>query len=148
MKTEISRFVKKLVDEHDTRDPFKICRQRSILVVRQPLLEMRGFYLCEKNTDIIILADDLPDYVEHFVCAHELGHALHHKGLNCVFMDSRTFLEPTRYENSADKFACQLLWSEAPLLQETQLTDLQMSECLNIPTHNINARLLELGIYW
>lgn len=141
-------LVSRLVAEHGTRNPYTICKNLEIVILRSPLLETRGFYQCEDEVGIIHIAEGLTAWADEFVCAHELGHAILHKGLNRIFMDSRTFMVPGKYENSADKFACNLLFSEPPLLRESALYDWQLAECLNVSTCNLNARLIELGVFY
>ncbi len=144
---DVKRVVSKIVAEHETRNPFDICKNLSIYVLYHHLFEMRGFLQIEDGVKIIHLADDLSDIATEFVCAHELGHSILHAGLNRVFMDRRTFMEPTRFENRADHFAAQLLWGGAPLYREQAIMLYEMADALNVPEYNVNSRLLELGIY-
>lgn len=137
----------KLAHEYDTRNPFELSQLLGAVVVRHPLVGIRGYYRHVDGVDFIVIADDLPDVVALFVCAHELGHHVLHKGLNRIFMDSRTFMEPNRLETSADRFAAQLLFGEPPLFQDETFTVWEMAEILNVPVCNVDSRLIELGIY-
>ena len=82
-----------------------------------------------------------------FVCAHELGHYFLHGRFNRIFMDLHTCLEVGRFENEADKFAAQLLFGQPPLYQEP-ITAWEMANILNVAVCNVDARLIELGIYY
>lgn len=132
----------------NTHNPFEISNSLGIHIVFTSLLEHRGYYKNIDGFDFIVISNTLAPIVQTFVCAHELGHYFLHKGYNRIFMDSYTYMRPSKYENEADTFAANLLWSEPPLLEENILTDWQMAECLNINKCNVNERLLELGIYW
>lgn len=47
--------------------------------------------------------------MQRFVCAHELGHAVLHPGLNTPFMKANTLLSTDRIEREANTFAVELL---------------------------------------
>lgn len=53
----------------------------------------------------------LSDEERKYVCAHELGHSLLHKGLNRVFMDTKTHMVTVRFELEADHFVVDLIYS-------------------------------------
>lgn len=142
------RVVRRLIAEFGTHDPFVICKNLGIHILRHPLGSVRGYFAVVDGLPTIILNDTLTDAVLRFVCAHELGHYALHRSLNRVFMDYHTYMLPSKYENEADMFAVHMLWGEPPMYQEDCLTDWKMADCLNIAACNINARLLELGLYW
>ena len=142
---DIIALVQRLVQTHKTTSPYVLCKNMGIYVLRGPLYEMRGFFQVENDVQIIHIANDLSPWADAFVCAHELGHCFMHAGLNRVFLDSRTFMVPSRYEDAADKFACQLLYAQTPLMHYDTLYDWQLADCLNVPVRHVEARLLELG---
>ena len=146
-KLDADKQVRALLLKEKTRDPFAICQRFGITVVYCSLVDMRGYCLYEKDQAVIFIADDLEEYVAEYVCAHELGHFLLHGGMNRVFIDSRTFMVASKYENEADRFACQLLYTVPPLFSDRDLTDWQLSECLNVPVVSLDSRLMEMGIY-
>ncbi len=87
----------KTVRKYGTRDPFRIAEGMGAMVFKVPLNGIRGFYQYIKRCHIIYLDATLPDDELRWVCAHELGHALQHKGLNRIFMDTRTNMVSSRY---------------------------------------------------
>lgn len=139
--------VNKLLAEHETRDPFVITKNLGIHILRTPLVNVRGFYIQENDVDFIHVSESLDERPAKFVCAHELGHYFLHNGLNRVFMDRYTYMIPNRFEDEADHFAAQLLYSEPPMFDEETMTDYQLADCLNVPVCNVNTRMVELGIY-
>lgn len=145
--SEIIAHAERIARQYDTRDPFVVAHLEGITIIEQPLLEMRGMYCHHRGFPFIYLADDLTAHERPFVCSHELGHHFRHQGLNRAFMDSRTFMEPSRYENSADKFALHFWLGGSPMLRDLELTYIEVAECLNVPIHNVGARLLELSFY-
>jgi len=104
-----------LVRKYGTRDPFRIADALGISVVRVPLSGIRGFFHKMKRCKLIFLDDNLNDPDARFVCAHELGHALLHRGYNRIFMDSHTYFAVNRYEIEADQFAVDLLYDDDAL---------------------------------
>ena len=146
-RTNIEKIASNIAGEHETRDPFAICKSLDITVFFCHLVDIRGLCHCENGRKLIYIADDLDDHVAEFVCGHELGHHILHDGCNRIFMDSNTRVVVGKYENEADRFACHLLYDEPPLYSDRILTDCQMAECLNVPVNNVAARLIALGMY-
>ncbi len=134
----------RLVAEYETREPFLLCNYLGLKVFRPSLIGIRGFYFQEDGVDMIFVSSQLEAAVADFVCAHELGHYINHRGLNRMFMDSRTFMVPDKYENEADRFALSLL---RPKLVEQCCSDWELAECLNVSTCNLNTRLEQLNVF-
>lgn len=102
----------KLARQHGTCDPFRIVAALGFIVIDTPLVGIRGYHQYIHRCHIIYLDSHLPEQERRWVCAHELGHALLHKGLNRIFMDARTHMVTSRYEREADRFAIDLLYSD------------------------------------
>ena len=111
----IKRLAERLVDKHGTRDPFRIAEELGYTIIYTPLVGVRGFYQYLKRCHIIYLDSELDDATARFVCAHELGHSFLHRGLNRIFMDTRTFIITGRYETEANQFAVDLIYSDEEL---------------------------------
>lgn len=101
---DIKRLAERLVDKHGTRDPFRIAKELGYTIIYTPLVGVRGFYQYLKPCHIIYLDSELDEATARFVCAHELGHSFLHRGLNRIFMDTRTFIITGRYETEANQF--------------------------------------------
>lgn len=112
---DIKSLAEKLVRRFGTRDPFKIAEALGYIVLYTPLVGVRGFYQHLKRCNIIYLDPELDETTARFVCAHELGHSILHRGLNRIFMDTRTFMVSSRYETEADHFAVDLLYDDYDL---------------------------------
>ncbi len=80
---------------------------------------------------------------EMFVCAHELGHMFLHKKANAIFMDSRTQLTTSKYENEADQFAADLLIPDDIIGDNIDLTLDQLSRLFGYSKRLIKLRLLD-----
>ncbi|MCQ5203515.1 ImmA/IrrE family metallo-endopeptidase [Mordavella massiliensis] len=88
--------------------------------------------------------DTLSDQEKLFVCAHELGHMLLHKKANAIFMDSRTQLNTTKYENEADRFAMSLLISNDMVETHLDYTTDQLSRLFGYHKKLIELRIKDL----
>ena len=95
--------------QHGTRDPFRIAEELGFIVIRAPLVEMRGLRQYVKRRTIVYVNACLDEPQQRLVCAHELGHALLHEGHNALFLRERTDFVMERYEREADLFAGYLL---------------------------------------
>lgn len=104
-----------LVKKHGTRDPFRIAQELGFVVIRTPLSGIRGFYQHIKRRHLIYVCSDLPEPEVRFVCAHELGHALMHRGHNRIFTDTNTYFVTDRPEIEANRFAVDLLYEDEDL---------------------------------
>ena len=76
--------------QHGTRDPFRIAEELGFIVIRAPLVEMRGLRQYVKRRTIVYVNACLDEPQQRLVCAHELGHHFLHRGLNRLFMDRNT----------------------------------------------------------
>ena len=109
------RIAESLVRKFGTRNPFQIAEDMGIIIVRHPLQGIRGFYQYIKRCKIIYIDSELDEPEARFVCAHELGHALMHRGYNRIFMDTHTYFPSNRFEIEADRFAVDLLFDDDDL---------------------------------
>lgn len=111
------------------------------ILVFAPLIDVRGFYQYFQRNNIIYVDEHLPEHEQKFVCAHELGHMLMHRGENTVFMDTRTYLKTTPYETEADKFAIELLVPNEIILENWKNTTEHLSKITGYSEKLIRLRL-------
>lgn len=109
---KFKHMAESLVRKFKTRNPFAIAEALGYIVLRVPLKGIRGFYQQLRRCTIIYIAEDLPYWDAAFVCAHEIGHVLLHRGCNRIFMDTHAFFKVNTYEIEADRFALNLIWSD------------------------------------
>lgn len=122
----------KIVRKYGTRDPFRIAKAMGFLLPTVSLEGVRGLYQYIHRCHIIYVDERLPDEERRWVCAHELGHALQHKGYNRIFMDTRTHMVSSRYEKEADRFAVDLLYADDDLRELTEQSIDIVANCLNV----------------
>lgn len=142
---EQKRTAASLVRKYGTRDPFRIADALGISVARVPLSGIRGFYHDMKRCKIIYIDDSLCDADARFVCAHELGHALLHRGCNRIFMDSHTYFAVNRYEIEADRFAVDLLFDDDDLRDFLEYPVQIAADCMGISTALAEYRMRSLS---
>ncbi len=114
-----NRFIKlteELKSKYKTADPFELCRCLGFLVIRTDLPKsVRGFFMETADGVSVVISNTLPSPVDRACAAHELGHALLHRGINTFFLSENTNLVGGRYEREADLFAAALLLDEEAL---------------------------------
>ena len=113
---------KELIETHETRDPFRLCKELGIILLFVPLVRVNGFYQRYNGQDIIYINQDLTYDEKRLVCAHELGHAILHSDINTIFLETLQQVE-TKYELEANAFAINLLYEDLNLSGELPLVD-------------------------
>lgn len=139
------RMAESLVRKYGTRNPFRIAEALGLLIVRTPLRGIRGFYQYIKRCGIIYIDSDLDERDACFVCAHEIGHALLHRGCNRIFMDSHTYFAVNRYEVEANRFAVDLLYDDDDLRDFLEHPVQLAADCMGVSTELAEYRLLSIS---
>ena len=111
---------------YDTNNPFQIARERNIRILHQPLKTTLGFYVRYRRIQNIILNDALPEGMQRFVCAHELGHSILHADLNVPKLTSYTLF-------SRDTFAVELLLPDDLLREYPECSIQQLANSVGVP---------------
>jgi len=138
-------LVNKLINKYKTNNPFEICDALDYIVLQVSLIGVRGFYQYYDNSNIIYINLNLPEQVKKFVCAHELGHALMHKDVNAIYLDTRTFLKTSIYERQANIFAINLILPDDNFIEEYKnCTISQAARCLNVSEELLEYRINEI----
>lgn len=115
--TDTKALAVKLAKKHGTNDPFRIVDELGFIVIRAPLVDMRGFQQKAKRRKFIYINSNLDEQQQRLVCAHELGHHLMHRNMNRIFMDHSTQFVTQKYENEAHMFSLELLYSDEELAE-------------------------------
>ncbi len=117
MNDMIKSQIVRLVNKHKTRDPFDIAFGENIIVVREPLGSIYGYYSKYVRQPFIHVNSDLDKRSQIFTCCHELGHAVIHADSNTQFLRYETFFSVDRLERQANSFAAELLISDDDIKQ-------------------------------
>lgn len=101
--------------KYETRDPFRLADELGFIVVSAPLVDMRGFQQRVKRRNIIYVNSDLDAQQQDLVCGHEMGHCFLHRGLNRIFMNLNTQFVSQKFENEANLFSLELIYTDEEL---------------------------------
>jgi len=105
----------RLSKKYETRDPFRLADEIGFIVVFAPLIDMRGFQQHIKRQNIIYVNDTLDEQQQALVCGHEMGHHFLHIGMNRIFMNRNTQFVTQKFENEANLFSLELIYSDEDL---------------------------------
>lgn len=110
MTERIIRLANKLKDDYGTSDPRELCRCLGVSFLCADLPEkLNGFYMEIAGRRAVAVAARLDTTAARACTAHELGHAVLHRGINTIFLSENTNFVTGRYEREADLFAAALL---------------------------------------
>lgn len=138
---DIKKLADSLARKYKSRDPFEIISNLNVILVFYSLRGVKGFYQYFQRNNIIYIDEALSEQEKRFVCAHELGHMFLHKKANAIFLDSRTQLNTTKYENEADRFAINLLIPDSGIKAHLDYTTEQLSQILGYKHKLVELRL-------
>ena len=138
------RIAASLVRKYRTRDPFRLADALGYVVIRTPLQGIRGFYQYVKRCYLIYVDSGLDEQSARFVCAHEIGHALMHRGYNRIFMDSHTYFATNKYEIEANRFAVDLLFDDDDLRDLMEYPVQLAADYMGVSTELAEYRLMSI----
>ena len=103
--------VKNLEKKYGTRDPYKLCKRLKINIIYMDLGEIKGIYKKVVTNKFIVINENLDEFCQKVVLAHELGHAiLHHSKEIQALKDYDLFPRfSNQIEVEANTFAAELL---------------------------------------
>lgn len=107
-------LVQSIIKKYKTRSPYELTSSMGIILHREELGSILGYYYKAYRIKHIVLNSDL-EYMspeEKYVLSHELGHSVIHPNANTPFLRANTYLSVDRMEIEANKFAMQLLISD------------------------------------
>lgn len=129
----VREIVARLVSKYNTRNPFEIAEHRNIEIIRCDLKSVLGYYTKYRRVQSIILSSTLPEHLESYVCAHELGHAICHSDLNVQLLCEGAFYAKGKFERQANAFAVELLLPDDLLQEYPDTTIYQLARSAGVP---------------
>lgn len=130
---DIKRQVQQLIRRAHSNDPFYIAKQLNINILYHDLGETLGYCLRFKRSKFIILNISMGEDLLPFVCAHELGHTILHKGINTPFLKSNTLFSVEKIERQANTFAVELLLPDDLLHEYKDINFYSIAKGVGIP---------------
>lgn len=119
----ISKKVECLQHKFKQDDPFRLCADLGIMVALEPMGTYagacKGFFLSQSRKRIVTINSDLPKHLHRIIAAHELGHAILHRGSRGVtaFHDFALFDTTDQKEYEANLFAAEFLMTDRDVLE-------------------------------
>lgn len=138
---DIRKKVTKLKKKYGTNNPFELASYLGISIFFEELGSINGYYNKQLRMKQIHINQELPDHIQKFTCAHELGHALLHPDSNTPFLRNHTGFSIDRMEIEADKFAVELLIPKNELMEYQDFTTDQLSRLFGYHTRLIELRM-------
>ena len=142
---DIDRTVQRLIKEYETSDPFRLARDKQIVVLYEDLGNYRGYYNKVYRQKFIHIHEDLDEVQKKITCAHELGHSILHTNTSTPYMRSNTFYSTNRYERQANLFAAHLLITDDFIQEQKnnygEINIFRISAELNLAIELVKLRL-------
>lgn len=112
-------YVERIVKKYKTRSPYELIDSMGIVLHRDELGSVLGYYYMAYRTKHIVLNNILipqsPD--ERYVLAHEIGHSVMHPNANTPFLRTNTYLSIDKMEIQANCFSMEYLISDDDLYE-------------------------------
>lgn len=141
---DIRKKVAQLKKKYGTNNPFELASCLGISVFFEELGSINGYYNKQLRMKQIHINHHLPEHMQKFTCAHELGHALLHPNSNTPFLRNYTGFSVDRMEIEADKFAVELLIEDNDLTEHKHFTTEQLSRLFGYHTRLIKLRFKKI----
>jgi len=119
MVEKIVGRAKWLIKQYETRDPFRIAGELGIHVEYKDLGKLKGMYTVIKRNRFAVINNNLDEYIQRLVCAHEIGHDQFHRALalDGWLHEFMLYNMKTRPEYEANIFAAELLLPDDEILE-------------------------------
>lgn len=136
---DIKQLIHNLDKKYKTLDPYELAEAMGIIIHRMELGNTRGFCYTSRRIKQIILNNNLPEWTERFVLAHEIGHLVMHPKHSAPFLQS-TFFSMDKFEIEANKFATELIIPDDELMDMYEYTVDELSALYGLPREIIELR--------
>lgn len=113
------------------------------MILFSNLGETLGFFSTYKRSKFIHINHKLDYCLQKFVCAHELGHAMLHPGINTPFLKASTLFSVHKLEREANKFAVELLMPDDLLREYSYLSIYEIARMVNVPQEVVHLKNYE-----
>lgn len=139
---DVKKIAVQTATRYNTWDPYEIADARSVQIIYSPLKSILGYYTKYKSVQCIIINDNLPDPLQRFICAHELGHSICHADMNTEWLKLNTLVSVDRIEREANIFAVELLLPDEILREYPGCPVTCLGQIVGIPLHLVTLKQL------
>ncbi len=144
----IRQEAQRLKAKYHTDDPYDICREMRIRVIRASMgtepESCKGFFVIKNRCKVIVLNSDLPENIQRIILVHELAHAnLHSSTAISAFHEIQFFDNTNAMEYEANVFAAEFLLSDSDVMEalENQLDFYGTASLLNVPPELLSFKI-------
>lgn len=111
---DIKRRVKNLEKKYGTRNPYKLCELLKIEVLYMDLGNLKGAFKKVVTNNFIVINENLDEFCQKVVLAHELGHAILHNTKDVQALKDYDLFPKysSKIEIEANTFAAELIIDE------------------------------------
>jgi Zn-dependent peptidase ImmA (M78 family) len=137
---DTKKIVKEIIGKYNSNNPFIIADSMNVTIIYSNMKNTLGFFSKYKRCKFIHLNNTIPEKLQTFVCAHELGHVILHPELNTPFLKQNTLFLVEKVEREANTFAVELLLPDKLLCEypNCELTDI--AKIIGIPDKLIDLK--------
>lgn len=150
MDERIFRIPARLIERHNTRDPFQLARLLGYYVKFINTKKQKGFCKIYLNNYFIFINSNMSPQMQRMTCAHELGHLLLHKEAltkRDYLVEMEIFDITDVRELEANQFAANILIDDEELLDllKEGYDVVRIASLLNVNVNMLMVKLLTMN---
>lgn len=130
---DIKRFANDIADIHDSRNPFRIAAENNIHILYEELGKNLGYFSNLFRIKTIRINDHADPFLQPFIYAHELGHALLHPHAGTHAFNRNSFIANCKIEKEANQFAVELLFPDELIACHPETDIYNLARTFGIP---------------
>ncbi|WP_302758820.1 ImmA/IrrE family metallo-endopeptidase [Dialister invisus] len=142
---DIKKLVNGIVDRHNTRDPFRIAAENNIYILYEELGKNLGYFSNLFRIKTIRINDHADPFLQPFICAHELGHALLHPHAGTHAFNRNSFIANCKIEKEANQFAVELLFPDGLMSSHPETDIYNLARTAGIPHQLVYLKSISYG---
>lgn len=142
---DIKRFVNDIAYHHDTRDPFRIAAEYDIHILYEELRKNLGYFSNLFRIKTIRINNHADPFLQPFICAHELGHALLHPHAGTHAFNRNSFIANCKIEKEANQFAVELLFPDELIAGHPEIDIYNLARTFGIPYQLVYLKSISYG---
>lgn len=142
---DIKRFVNDIAYHHDTRDPFRIAAEYDIHILYEELGKNLGYFSNLFRIKTIRINNHADPFLQPFICAHELGHALLHPHAGTHAFNRNSFIANCKIEKEANQFAVELLFPDDLIAGHPEIDIYNLARTFGIPNQLVYLKSISYG---
>lgn len=142
---DIKRFVNDIAYHHDTRDPFRIAAEYDIHILYEELGKNLGYFSNLFRIKTIRINNHADPFLQPFICAHELGHALLHPRAGTHAFNRNSFIANCKIEKEANQFAVELLFPDELIAGHPEIDIYNLARTFGIPYQLVYLKSISYG---